>query len=155
VKVIATGDDQAAEQKFEVSRRILEVCLERGFPVSVLERSPLDVRDLDLIKDINERAPSVVFWSQLPKLRYDFSFTLADIASTRSVEPERLFGLRDLHCRQIVMFDKMAGECYNLGRGHPIPQPDSRYPTRRLSSPSLYQPDRWVAPQLREMRHCA
>jgi len=47
VDVIATGDYQAAEKKLEVSRRILEVCLDLGFPVSVLERSPLVLRDLD------------------------------------------------------------------------------------------------------------
>jgi len=32
VDVIATGDYQAVEIKFEVSRRILEVCLDLGFP---------------------------------------------------------------------------------------------------------------------------
>jgi len=63
VDVIATGDYQPAEKKFEVSRRILEVCLDLGFPVSVLERSPLVLRDLDLLKEINQRAPSVVFFS--------------------------------------------------------------------------------------------
>jgi DNA repair photolyase len=40
VDVVATGDYQPAEKKFEVSRRMLEVCLELGFPVSILERSP-------------------------------------------------------------------------------------------------------------------
>jgi DNA repair photolyase len=61
--MVATGDYQPAEKKFEVSRRMLEVCLELGFPVSVLERSPLVLRDLDLIKEINAQAPSVVFFS--------------------------------------------------------------------------------------------
>ena len=65
VDVFATGDYQAAEKKFEVSRRILEVCLDLGFPVSVLERSPLVLRDLDLLKEINQRAPSVVFFSMI------------------------------------------------------------------------------------------
>jgi len=60
-----TGDYQATEKKFEVSRRILEVCLELGFPVSILERSPLVLCDLDLIKEINQRAPSVVFFSMI------------------------------------------------------------------------------------------
>ncbi|MBN1813969.1 MAG: hypothetical protein JXA14_19185 [Anaerolineae bacterium] len=65
VDVIATGDYQAAEKKFEVSRRMLEVCLDLGFPVSVLERSPLVLRDLDLLKEINRPAPSVVFFSMI------------------------------------------------------------------------------------------
>jgi len=65
VDVVATGDYQAAEKKFEVSRRMLEVCLELGFPVSVLERSPLVLRDLELLKEIPQRAPSVVFFSMI------------------------------------------------------------------------------------------
>ncbi len=43
VDVIATGDYQAAEKKFEVSRRMLEACLELGFQVSVLRRTPWKV----------------------------------------------------------------------------------------------------------------
>ena len=65
VDVVATGDYQAAEKKFEMSRRMLEVCLELGFPVSVLERSPLVLRDLELLKEINQRASSVVFFSMI------------------------------------------------------------------------------------------
>ena len=65
VDLVMTGDYQAAERKFCVSRRMLEVCLELGFPVSVLERSPLVLRDLDLLRDINQRAPSVVFFSMI------------------------------------------------------------------------------------------
>jgi hypothetical protein len=42
---------------------MLEVCLELGFPVSVLERSPLVLRDLDLLQAIQERATAVVFFS--------------------------------------------------------------------------------------------
>ena len=65
VDVIATGDYQAVEKKFEVSRRILKVCLDLGFPVSVLERSPLVLRDLDLLREINQQTPSVVFFSMI------------------------------------------------------------------------------------------
>ncbi len=63
VDLVATGDYQPAERKFQLSRRMLEVCLELGFPVSILERSPLVLRDLDLIRDINDRATAVVFFS--------------------------------------------------------------------------------------------
>jgi hypothetical protein len=42
---------------------MLEVCLELGFPVSVLERSPLVLRDLDLLQEINQRARAVMMWS--------------------------------------------------------------------------------------------
>ena len=63
VDVVATGDYQPAERKFEISRRMLEVCLELGFPVSVLERSPLVLRDLDLLQAVDEKATAVVFSS--------------------------------------------------------------------------------------------
>ena len=63
VDLVFTGDYQPAERKFKVSRRMLEVCRDLGFPVFVLERSPLVLRDIELIKAINERAPSVVAFS--------------------------------------------------------------------------------------------
>jgi DNA repair photolyase len=63
VDVVGTGDYQPAEHKFSLSRQMLDVCLELGFPVSILERSPLVLRDLDLLKEINERARAVMMWS--------------------------------------------------------------------------------------------
>jgi DNA repair photolyase len=63
IDLIAIGDYQPAERKFELSRRMLEVCLERGFPVFVLTRSPLVLRDLDLLRAIAERARAVVVFS--------------------------------------------------------------------------------------------
>jgi DNA repair photolyase len=63
VDLVFTGDYQPAERKFGLSRRMLEVCRDLGFPVFVLERSPLVLRDLDLIREIDRRAPSVVAFS--------------------------------------------------------------------------------------------
>jgi len=63
IDILFTGDYQPAERIFKISRQILELCLELGFPVAILERSPLVLRDLDLLKEINQRAPSVVFFS--------------------------------------------------------------------------------------------
>jgi DNA repair photolyase len=60
---IFTGDYQPAELKFEMSRRMLEVCYETGFPVFVLERNPAILRDLDLLKAIHEKARAVVAFS--------------------------------------------------------------------------------------------
>jgi len=65
VDVVFTGDYQPAERKFLLSLRMLEVCRDLGFPVFVLERSPLVLRDTDLLQDINRRAPSVVAFSIL------------------------------------------------------------------------------------------
>jgi DNA repair photolyase len=63
VDAVFTGDYQPAERKFQLSRRMLEVCLELGFPVFVLTRSPLVLRDLDLLVEINQRARAVVAFS--------------------------------------------------------------------------------------------
>jgi len=63
IDIVFTGDYQAAERKFLVSRQMLEVCLDLGFPVLVLERSPLVLRDLDLLQAINEKAVAAVMFS--------------------------------------------------------------------------------------------
>jgi DNA repair photolyase len=63
IDMVFTGDYQPAERKFMLSRQMLEICLEMGFPVFVLTRSPLVLRDLDLFKAINQRARAVVAFS--------------------------------------------------------------------------------------------
>jgi DNA repair photolyase len=63
VGVVGTGDYQPAERKFGLSRRMLEVCRELGFPVFILERSPLVLQDLDLLQAIDEKAVAVVAFS--------------------------------------------------------------------------------------------
>lgn len=63
VDVVFTGDYQPAERKFGLSRQMLEVCCELGFPVFVLERSPLVLRDLDVLQAIHRRARAVVAFS--------------------------------------------------------------------------------------------
>ncbi len=63
VDLVFTADYQPAERKFQVSRHMLEVCLELGFPVFVLTRSPLVLRDLDLLTAINEHSRAVVAFS--------------------------------------------------------------------------------------------
>jgi len=60
---IAVGDYQPLERKYRISRRMLEVCLEMDFPVFMLERSPLVLRDLDLIEEINRRTHASVLFS--------------------------------------------------------------------------------------------
>ena len=63
VDVVFTGDYQPAERKYQLSRRMLEVCYELGFPVFVLSRSPLVLRDLDLLQAIQQRARATVAFS--------------------------------------------------------------------------------------------
>jgi DNA repair photolyase len=63
VDSIFTGDYQPAERKFKLSRKMLEVCYERGFPVFILTRSALVLRDLDIIQAIHQKARAVVAFS--------------------------------------------------------------------------------------------
>jgi DNA repair photolyase len=63
VEPIFTGDYQPAERKFRLSRKMLEVCYELGFPAFVLERNPAVLDDLDLLKAIHEKARVVVAFS--------------------------------------------------------------------------------------------
>ncbi len=63
VDIVFTGDYQPVERKFKLSRQMLEVCLELGFPVFVLTRSPLVLRDMDLFQAINQRSRTVVAFS--------------------------------------------------------------------------------------------
>ncbi|MGH2621336.1 MAG: hypothetical protein ACRDHG_12320 [Anaerolineales bacterium] len=57
--VIACGDwQQPAEDRYRLSRSLLDVVLEFGFPLFVVERSPLLARDLDLLIEINRRSSS-------------------------------------------------------------------------------------------------
>lgn len=56
-ETIACGDwQQPAEDRYQLSRRMLEVILDLGFPLFIVERSPLLTRDLDLLIDINRKA---------------------------------------------------------------------------------------------------
>ena len=61
--MIAVGDYQPAEKKYKISRKMLEVCLDLNFPVFILERSPLVLRDLDLLQEINKRTHVSVLFS--------------------------------------------------------------------------------------------
>ena len=55
--VIACGDwQQPAEDRYRLSRQMLAVVLDLGFPLFIVERSPLLVRDLDLLVEINNHS---------------------------------------------------------------------------------------------------
>jgi hypothetical protein len=81
---------------------MLEVCLELGFPVSVLERSPLVLRDLDLLEAINERARAVMMWSII------YTPDSAHRASLRQLErlappPEKRFAAMEQFARAGIL----------------------------------------------------
>ncbi|MFW9944492.1 MAG: radical SAM protein, partial [Candidatus Sifarchaeia archaeon] len=53
---------QPAEEKYQITRRVLETLLDFGMPVYILTKSNLVLRDLDLLKEIHETAfVNVVF----------------------------------------------------------------------------------------------
>jgi DNA repair photolyase len=56
-EVIACGDwQQPVEDRYRLSRGMLEVVHDLGFPLYINERSPLLTRDLDLLVEINQQA---------------------------------------------------------------------------------------------------
>lgn len=63
-EIISVGDwQQPAEAKYRLSRGMLEVVLEYGFPLFIVERSPLLTRDLDLLVEINRKSWVGVLYS--------------------------------------------------------------------------------------------
>jgi DNA repair photolyase len=61
--IIIVGDYQPIEEKTELSRKMMQVCLDHEFPVSLLEKSPLVLRDIDLIEEINKTSWASVTFS--------------------------------------------------------------------------------------------
>jgi len=56
-EIIAAGDwQQPAEDRYRLSRGMLEIILELDFPLFIVERSPLLIRDLDLLIEINQQS---------------------------------------------------------------------------------------------------
>jgi len=56
-EVISVGDwQQPAEDRYRLSRGMLEVVRDLGFPLFIIERSPLLTRDLDLLVEINRQS---------------------------------------------------------------------------------------------------
>ena len=76
--MMACGDwQQPAEDRYRLSRRMLEVVLEFGFPVLIIERSPLITRDLDLLVEIGRKS-----WAGVT-----FSLSNVDPALKNAFEP--------------------------------------------------------------------
>jgi DNA repair photolyase len=77
-EIIVAGDwQQPAEGRYRLSRGMLEVVLDNGFPLLIVERSPLLTRDLDLLVEINKRS-----WVGVV-----FSISSLDPALKRAFEP--------------------------------------------------------------------
>ncbi|MFN2177750.1 MAG: radical SAM protein [Anaerolineales bacterium] len=56
-EIISVGDwQQPAEDRYRLSRAMLEQVLKHRFPLFIIERSPLLTRDIDLLREINRIA---------------------------------------------------------------------------------------------------
>jgi len=77
-EAISCGDWQRpAEDRYQLSRAMLEVVHDLGFPLFIVERSPLLTRDLDLLVEINRQT-----W-----VGVTFSMSNVDPALKRAFEP--------------------------------------------------------------------
>lgn len=75
--IIVTADYQPAEKRFELSRKMLKVVRDLGFPVHVVEKSDVVLKDLDVLQEINESSWACV----------SFSFSTVDECISTIVEP--------------------------------------------------------------------
>jgi DNA repair photolyase len=68
---------QPLEERYRLTRRCLEVCVKHANPVSVVTKSPLVVRDVDLLAELHRRRGASVL----------LSITFADDDLARRIEP--------------------------------------------------------------------
>lgn len=61
--VIYLDGYQPVDSRYRYARGMLEVCLELGFPVFINEKSPMLLRDLDILREISQRTYLNVGWS--------------------------------------------------------------------------------------------
>ncbi|MFX0045126.1 MAG: radical SAM protein [Candidatus Hermodarchaeota archaeon] len=69
---------QPAEERYQITRKVLETLLDFGMPVYILTKSNLVLRDLDLLKEIHERAFANIV----------FTITLHDEEEQKIFEPK-------------------------------------------------------------------
>lgn len=75
--IIVTADYQSAENRFKLSRKMLKVVRDLAFPVHVVEKSDLVLKDIDVLQEINEQSWACV----------SFSFSTVDERISKIVEP--------------------------------------------------------------------
>lgn len=62
-ELIYLDNYQPVDSKCKYARKMLEVCLDLEFPVFINEKSPMLLRDLDILKRINKKSYINVGWS--------------------------------------------------------------------------------------------
>ena len=85
----ATDPYLQIEKETQLTRRLLEVILKYRFPVHIITKSDLVIRDFDLLKEINERAilPTEYEGKLNHKVFITFSFSTIDDAIGKIFEP--------------------------------------------------------------------
>lgn len=92
---------QPLEKKFEITRRCLKILADNQWPVTIQTRSPLVLRDIDIVKSS-------------PYIEAGLSITTADDAIRKLFEPdapsvgERIDTLETLHCEGIRTYAMIA-----------------------------------------------
>src|SRR5436309_1720810 len=117
----ATDPYQFVEGKYRITRHSLEVLLRAQWPVSVLSRAPLMIRDLDLFR-------------QFPEIEVGMSVPTLDDAARALLEPwappidARLRCLRALADAGLTTFVGVAPACRRRCHAEPAetPRPDDR-----------------------------
>lgn len=87
------GDSyQPVEEKYQITRKLLEIIAQKGFPVHTITKSSLITRDIDILKKIHKKARAIV----------TFSFSSVDENTCSIFEPglpspkERLWAIKQL-----------------------------------------------------------
>lgn len=92
---------QPLEKRYELTRRCLEILIEEGWPVTIQTKSPLVLRDIDIIKSAIE-------------IEVGFTITTADERIRRIFEPfappikKRIDAIERLHSEGIKTFAMIA-----------------------------------------------
>ncbi|NSW94529.1 MAG: radical SAM protein [Bacteroidales bacterium] len=92
---------QPLEKKYEITRKCLKILTDNQWPVTIQTRSPLVLRDIDIIKSS-------------PNIEAGLSITTADDAIRKLFEPnapsvgERINTLETLHCEGIRTYAMIA-----------------------------------------------
>lgn len=83
---------QPAERQLLLTRQLLEVCLEYKHPVGIITKNALLLRDLDLLKQLNE----------LNLVRVTMSITTLDESLRRHMEPRTSSAKNRLKCVEVL-----------------------------------------------------
>jgi DNA repair photolyase len=62
-EIIYLDNYMPIDEKYQYTRKLLEICYELNFPVFINEKSPLVLRDIDILKKINQKTYLNIGWS--------------------------------------------------------------------------------------------